>query len=178
MSVRDRILEVAVSKLGDYGKGSREVLAIWRDVLPANVTEAQVKQAADKLEWCGAFALHCLREAGVTQTHWVIGEGFVLRLLTSKAATKTPQPGDIGITQGPPERRLFHHFIVTNFIAPHDWDSIDGNSPHCAHRRHAALDPTTTFYSVQSLLPAGDHFERPEAGFVRGQPFAIPGIQD
>jgi hypothetical protein len=176
MTARDRILAVAASKIGAYGKGSPEVEAIWRDVLDANVNDRQVKQFAKKSEWCGGFVLSCLRDAGVTDAHWKIGSGFVLSLLGAKSATKTPAPGDIGIRQGAPTHPVFHHFFVEKYAGPNDWDSIDGNSPHCDRHHHTALDPTTTFYSIASLLPAEE--ELPEAGFVRGQKFSVPGIQD
>ncbi len=176
MTARDRILEVAASKIGPYGKGSPEVEAIWRDVLEPSVSGPQVKQFAKNSEWCGGFVLCCLREAGVTAAHWKIGSGFVLGLLGSKAAIQTPLPGDIGIRQGAASHPVFHHFFVERYASPTDWDSIDGNSPHCDRHHHTALDPTITFYSIASLLPL--EAELPEAGFVRGQKFSVPGIQD
>lgn len=176
MTVRDRILGVAASKIGAYGKGSPEVEAIWRDVLDASVGNAEIPQFAKHNEWCGGFVLNCLREAGVTDVHWKIGSGFVLSLLGAKSATKTPQPGDIGIRQGSPPHLVYHHFFVEKYAGHDDWDSIDGNSPNCSRHHHVWLDPTITFYSIAALLPAQEPL--PEAGFVRGQEFSVPGIQD
>ncbi len=176
MTARDRILEVAASKLGHYGKGSPQVEAIWRNVLDASVSDAAIPQFALHNEWCGGFVLNCLREAGVTNAHWKIGRGFVLDLLGSRAATKSPVPGDIGIRQGMPPHLVYHHFLIEKYAGPGDWDSIDGNSPTCARHHHTSLDPTIIFYSIAALLPAEEPL--PEAGFVRDQKFSVPGIQD
>ena len=153
MTTRERILEVAAGKIGGYGKGSPEVQAIWREVLDANMTNAQIVQFAAQRAWCGGFVLNCLREAGATNAQWKIGQGFVLNLLGHNAATKTPQPADIGIRQGTPPHLVYHHFLVEKYNGPNDWDSIDGNSPHCARHHHTALDPTIVFYSIERLLP-------------------------
>jgi len=37
-------------------------------------------------------------------------------------------------------------------------------------------DPTIVFYSIDSLLPAEEPL--PEGGFIRGQKYSVPGIQD
>jgi hypothetical protein len=176
MTVRDRILEVAAGKIGNYGKGSPEVEAIWREVLDDTVSDAAIKDFAKHNEWCGGFVLSCLRQAGVTDAHWKIGQGFVLNTLTARAAIKQPQPGDIGIRQGTAPHLVYHHFFVERYNGPEDWDSIDGNSPFCARHHHTSLDPTTIFYSIATLLPAEEPL--PEAGFLRGQKFSVPGIQD
>lgn len=176
MTSRDRILEVAVSKIGPYGKGSPQVETMWRDVLDATVNDGQIKPFALHNEWCGAFVLSCFRDAGLTDAHWRISHGFVLDLLGAKAATKIPKPGDIGIRQGLPPHLVYHHFLVERWNDHQDWDSIDGNSPHCARHHHTSLDPTITFYSIEALLPAEEPL--PEGGFVRGQKYSVPGIQD
>lgn len=173
MTTREFLIDTAVSKLGNYGKGSPEVIAIWRDVLSPALSDQQVKVFAQTSEWCGAFVLNCLREAKITpDLHWKIGSGFVLPLL-AKHVTKTPQPGDIGIRAGAPGHEVWHHFLVERWNGPGDWDSIDGNSPTAARHHHTSLDSTITFYDISSLLPA-----LPEGGFVRGQPFSVPGIED
>lgn len=173
MTTREFLIDVAVAKLGKYGKGSPQVEAIWRRVLPATTTDPQVKQAAEKLEWCGAFVLDCLREAKLTDAVWRLGEGFVLRTLKPSAATKNPKPGDIGIRVGPASKPLNHHFLVEAWNGPKDWTSLDGNSPHAARHHHRSLDRTTTFYSIEKLLPL-----LPEPGFLPGQIHSVPGIQE
>jgi hypothetical protein len=173
MTTREFLVDLAVAKLGQYGKGSPQVEAIWRRVLPANVTDRQVTQLAVSLEWCGAFVLDCLREARLTDATWILGQGFVLKTLKRSAATKTPKPGDVGIRVGPATRPLNHHFLVEAWSRNDDWSSLDGNSPHASRHHHTSLDPTTTFYSVEKLLPV-----LPPAGFLPGQPHSVPGIQE
>ena len=173
MTTRDYLIDVAASKLGDYRKGSREVEAIWRDVLPESWTNKQVEQYAATKDWCGGFVLHCLREARLTDVRWKDGGGFVIPLLGYASVTKTPRPGDIGIRVGPKGKEVYHHFLVVNWDGPHGWGSIDGNTPTCARKHHTSLDPTTVFYSIEKLLP-----ELPEAGFSAEDPFAVPGVQE
>jgi hypothetical protein len=116
--------------------------------------------------------LHCLREAQLTAARWKIGSGFVLSLLGAKAATKTPQPGDIGIRRkNAAGKDVWHHFLVERWEGPDDWDSIDGNAPGCERKYHTELTGETVFYSIAKLLP-----ELPEAGFSSDDPFAVPGV--
>lgn len=176
MSTREYLLDVARSKLGDYRKGSPEVIAIWKDVLSPSLGAAVIEQyAKGNADWCGAFTLHCLREAKLLDEHWQIGSGYVLRAIGAKAAVKVPKPGDIGIIQRWPgaTKDAWHHYLVANWDAPTSWTSIDGNSPGVTMKRHDTVLPTTTFYSIEKLLPA-----LPEAGFLRDGEFAVPGVQD
>ena len=176
MTTRDYFLDVLRSKLGDYHKGSPEVLKLWQSVIePGKYTQAQLEQLADEKDWCGVLQLACLREAKLTERYWKLGSGFVLALLGAGAATKTPKPGDLAIIQRWPgaTKDAWHHFTVESWSSPTDWWSIDGNSPGCERKHHDRVLPTTTFYSIDELLPA-----MPEAGFVRGQVFSVKGIQD
>lgn len=124
-------------------------------------------------DWCGALTLDCLREARLTDRHWVDGSGYVIPLLGYESVTKAPKPGDIGIRVGPKERPVYHHFLVTDWAGPNSWRSIDGNTPICEEQRHTSLDSTIVFYSIEKLLPAV-----PEAGFTADSPFAVPGVQE
>lgn len=176
VTTREYLLDVARLRLGDYRKGSPEVQAIWRRVLdPVKWTDAMVAQYAKTKDWCGGLQLDLLREARLIpeSEYWQDGSGFVLRLLGYKSVTKTPKPGDIGIRVGPKGREIYHHFMVEEWRGPSDWSSIDGNTPTCARKLHTSLDPTTVFYSIEKLLPP-----MPEAGFLRTDPYAVPGIQD
>lgn len=176
MTTRDYLLDVWRSKLGDYRKGSVEVLKLWQSVIePGKYTPAQIEQFADDLDWCGVLQLACLREAKLTDAYWRIGSGFVLRVLGAGAATKTPEPGDIGVIQRWPgaTKDAWHHFGVLSWSGPGDWVSFDGNSPGCETNARIAVFPTTTFYSIKKLLP-----KMPEAGFSRGHSHAVPGVQD
>jgi len=174
MSTREFLIDMAASKLGNYGKGSAEVVAIWKNALdPSSMNEAQIVQFAKTNEWCGGFVLSCLHDSSLLKdVFWKVGSGFVLRIL-GKHTTKTPKPGDVGIREGVDPHKVYHHFLVERWGGPTDWDSIDGNSPTAARHHHMSLDPTITFYSIDSILPA-----MPEGGFVRGQEFSVPGIED
>jgi hypothetical protein len=176
MTTRDFLLDVWRSKLGDYQKGSPEVLALWKAVVePGKYTPAQVEQFAEDLDWCGVLQLACLREAKLTDRYWKLGSGFVLALLGADAATKTPEPGDLWVIRRWPgaTKDVWHHSGVMTWNGPSDWESYDGNSPGCEINHRITVFPTTTFYSIRKLLPA-----IPEAGFVRGQAFSVPGVQD
>ncbi len=174
MTTRDYLLDCARAKLGDYRKGSPEVEALWSRVLePGSDAAKQVKAYAKTKDWCGGFTLDALREARLTDAYWRDGSGYVLRVLGARTAVKVPKPGDIGIRVGPKGHEVYHHFIVEEWRDPNDWTSLDGNTPTAARKRHSSLDPTIVFYSIEKLLPA-----QPEAGFVRGQEFSVPGIQD
>jgi hypothetical protein len=176
MTTREYLLDVWRSKLGDYRKGSPEVLALWQSVVePGKYSEAQVEQLAETQDWCGVLQLACLREAGLLpDTYWQLGSGFVLRKL-GDAVTKTPEPGDLWVIRRWPgaTEDVWHHSGVLRWGGPNDWDSYDGNSPGCEINHRIKVFPTTTFYSIRKLLPV-----LPEAGFVRGQEHSVPGVQD
>jgi hypothetical protein len=176
VTTRDYFLDCLRAKLGDHRKGSPEVLKLWKAVVePGKYTPAQVEQLAENEDWCGVLQLAGLREAKLTDRYWKLGSGFVLALLGAGAATKTPEPGDLAIIQRWPgaTKDAWHHFTVESWAGPNDWWSIDGNSPGCIRKHHDRVLPTTTFYSIAKILPA-----MPEAGFVRGQEFSVPGVQD
>jgi hypothetical protein len=175
VTTRDYLLDVARAKVGDYRKGSPEVLALWKSVVePDKYTPVQIEQFAQDLDWCGVFTLACLREARLSDAFWKLSSGYVLRVLGAAAATKTPQPGDIGIIQRWPgaTKDAWHHYLIEEWRGPDGWTSIDGNSPGCERKSHGRVLPTTTFYSIRKLLPA-----MPEAGFLRDQEHSVPGIQ-
>ena len=176
MTTREYFLDVLRSKLGDYRKGSPEVLALWQSVVePDRYTHGQIVQLANDLDWCGVLQLACLREAKLLDTYWKLGSGFVLRDIGTKAAVKVPKPGDIAILQRRPgaKKDVWHHFAVSRWEGSSDWSSIDGNAPTCVEKHHTRVLPTTTFYSIDALLP-----EMPEAGFPRDGEFSVPGVQD
>ncbi len=98
MTVRDRVIEIAQAEIGPQAKGSRRVEEYWRAVLEPSLSDAQVKQFAAKAEWCGGFALWCLKQAGLARdVFWKIGSGFLYKLKT----TRTPSRGDVGYLAQP-----------------------------------------------------------------------------
>jgi hypothetical protein len=119
------------------------ISSFWADVLEQSVTAPHPK------EWCGAFALWCLHQAGVgLELRWEFGPphyGFLWYLRT----THEPKPGDIAYLDKPWQ----HHAIVVEVVdgVVH---TIDGNqgaeAPIKTHE--APLAHWTAFYSIESLL--------------------------
>jgi hypothetical protein len=160
MTTRDRILEIAASKIGNYGKGSPEVFAIWRDVLPPNLSDTQVHQFCNKEDWCGGFVLYVLREAGITTAHWHISDG-ILAVLPVKQVP-WPKPGDIAIKEKP----FGHHMLVEWWNNDNDWGDIAGNTPFAARHRHGS-SVGITYYSIDPLLHAADTEPSPALPVLR-----------
>jgi hypothetical protein len=159
VSTRDRVVYCAVTLLGDYGKGSPEVFAIWRDVLPPEWTDAQVRQYAATKEWCGGFALHALRLGGATQEHWHDGIGFIGPLkLRPMPEGSQPRAGDIAVKEHP----FAHHMVVEYWNHEKDWGDLAGNTPTAARHHHASSDGVT-FYSIEPLVAIADAAPPPEA---------------
>lgn len=91
--------------------------------------------------WCGAFALWCLRQAGLCTWSWSIGKGFAFRLHT----TKTPEPGDIAYYS-----RKQHHAIVER-VEGDTVHTVDGNQPGIKTRARP-LKAAAAYYSIRSLI--------------------------
>jgi len=129
---RDAVVQIARAEVG-----LSDASKYWRDVLTSGPPYPP--------HWCGAFALFCLRQAGLTDWHWEIGKGFLWRL----RRTLDPQPGDIGYQDAP----FQHHFVVTE-ADKHTLESVDGNqgTPGVQVRHRAVGSPKFAFYSIASLL--------------------------
>ena len=117
--------------------GLSDASKYWRDVLTSGPPFPP--------SWCGAFALFCLRQAGLTEWHWEIGKGFLWRL----KRTYDPQIGDCGYLDQP----FQHHFVVTE-VGTHTLTSVDGNQgvPGVQERHRALPNPHLVFYSIDPLL--------------------------
>lgn len=124
------------------------VLVYWNDVLRAAKTRELGAHDCPP-EWCGAFALWCLHQAGVgLELFWEFGPphfGFLWNLRT----TTTPQPGDIAYLDKPFE----HHAIVVT-VEGDNVHTIDGNQGAAApiKTREVPLSHWTAFYSIAPLL--------------------------
>lgn len=133
---RETVVRIAKQELGE-----NDAKRYWEDVLPPTW------KGPFPRHWCGAFALWCLRQAGLTDWHWEVGKGFLYRL----PIVRVPEPGDIGYQDKP----FQHHFVVTD-VGQHTFSSVDGNqgTPGVQERHRSfqsALHPYT-FFSIQKLL--------------------------
>ncbi len=121
------------------------IRAYWGDVLH------QPDAAPHPREWCGAFALWCLHQAGLGKSlRWVFGPpqyGFLYNLPT----TAQPKPGDVAYLDRPWQ----HHAIVVSADGG-SVVTIDGNQGNAepVKEHTAALAHWTAFYSIAPLLTA------------------------
>lgn len=133
MTTRELVVKIAAAEVDGNLPGK-----YWLDVLGPDWRGPYPKH------WCGAFALWCLREAGLTDWRWEVGKGFLWRL----PRTTDPQPGDIGYLDQP----FQHHFVVER-ADKHTLTSIDGNQgAPGVQRRNRAINGKSTFFSIAPLL--------------------------
>lgn len=129
--------QVRAFALGQVGLGDAQLY--WDDVLPGvNVGKA---------DWCGAFALWCLHQAGLaTDRHWAIGSGF---LLTHPALPQTASPkvGDIAYFA-----HNEHHAVVVG-VTPSTVSLVNGNG-QAGLVSTSTIHPSqaTAFFSIEPLL--------------------------
>lgn len=143
---RARVIEIAKAEIGPQGKGSLKVEAYWRATLPPSWTDAQVHLYAKTREWCGGFALWCLKQAGLARDiFWQDGLGFLGKL----PRTLTPSRGDIGYKQSPFQHHLLFDYEHDGWIM-----SVDGNQPDVREQRRRKQG--LTFYSIEPLIRALD----------------------
>jgi hypothetical protein len=132
VTTRARVVELARGEIGlsDAGK-------YWRDVLGPSWVGPYPKH------WCGAFALWCLRQAGLTDWQWQVGKGFLSRL----PQTRRPEPGDMGYVDQP----FQHHFVVTE-VDRHTIGSVDGNQGTPGVQARSRATGKHTYFSIAGLL--------------------------
>ena len=145
--LREAIVQAAA---GQLGARDHRVADYWRDVLGVSWQGGVFPP-----QWCGAFALWCLHQAGVAaDVQWRIGLGFLLMPPHSLAATGIPQPGDVSYRGSP----FQHHAIVESCDIVHGIvRTIDGNQgpPDYIRRSHHALaDKAFTHFSISPLIAA------------------------
>lgn len=142
-------VELQIVNAGEFT--TQHLNEYWADVLHQSVT------AAHPPEWCGAFALWCLHQAGLAlEQHWMFGPphyGFLYRLEVLLPG-EAPKPGDIGYQDAPYQ----HHFIVER-VEGSDVHTIEGNQggthPIQAKLRKLGVKGIT-YYSISNLLPERD----------------------
>lgn len=148
--VRARVVAIALNEVGE-----RDPYKYWREVLPVHFTEFQVRQIADSEEWCGGFALWCLRQAGLARDiDWELGQGFCFRL----PRTTSPEPGDVAYFD-----RNQHHAIVAERLFPSDVLLVNGNAGsrdldgdgtigETVNTGQRPLSDAAAYFSIQGLI--------------------------
>lgn len=130
MSSREEVVANALSYVDQCCSGE-----CWEDVLESTPPYPPA--------WCGAFALHCLRKAGLTDWHWKIGLGFCYRL----PQTNKPEPGDIAYFD------TYQHHAVLESVEGDTVCTIDGNSTgNVVARRTRSIHDATAYFSIAPLL--------------------------
>jgi hypothetical protein len=129
-------------------------LELWRRVLPASWSDAQVAQYQFK-HWCGGQTLDWLHCAGLALgVHWIDGLGYCepQRL----ARVKIPSPCDIAHYTGNQHYALVeqvHHTSTGVFV-----DTIDGNQgrslakPSIKMHKGRRLESAYCYYSIDKFL--------------------------
>lgn len=153
-SFREAIVQAAA---GQLGAKDHRVADYWRDVLGVSWHGAFPPQ------WCGAFALWCLHQAGVAKdaiwhiagcwpAHDSKGYGFLLVPPHALQPTATPRPGDISYKSAP----FQHHAVVESFdIVTGVVRTIDGNQgppDYIKRSHHNVRDAAFTHYSIEPLV--------------------------
>lgn len=179
MTTRDRIIEIASAEIGPGRRAD-----YWLEVLGY---DPGVSKA-----WCGAFCLWVLHQAGLAREHkWGIdGSGMVGPLHLRR--TTTPSRGDILYADKPFQHHALFDYEYDGFV-----HSIDGNQPDVRQKKRRKEG--FAFFSISNLLESDardtdplpppppdlediirpvDGLNLPEPGFVRGQKYSVPGIQD
>ena len=83
LTPRQRVAKAALGEIGSTNKAK-----YWASALPG--------QNPAGLDWCGAFALWTLHQAGIAADwFWKIGVGFLMTTQHSLPITTTPKLGDI-----------------------------------------------------------------------------------
>lgn len=133
---RARVVQRATDMLG-----VTDPRAFWRDVLPPGTPESAYPK-----DWCGAFALWCLHQAGLgLDIDWQIGLGF---LDANLPKTDHPQAGDIAYFTNNQ-----HHAVVTDpdVGIPGSVGLVNGNGQNGAVSASTSSN-AAAYYSVQPLI--------------------------
>lgn len=110
------------------------VSEVWTDTAPILLGSSAA--------WCGGFALWVLHRAGLLPgVPWEVGTGFCFRL----PLTTAPLPGDVVYFA-----HLQHHAILVRLDGD-AVETVDGNQPGVARRRHARAD-VAGFYSIAPAI--------------------------
>jgi hypothetical protein len=141
---REAVLQAAA---GQLDAKDHRVNDYWRDVLGVDWHGGVFPP-----QWCGAFDLWCLHQAGLgLHKHWKVGLGFLLTAPDCLPVIATPQPGDTSYKGTP----FQHHAIVESVDAAGVVHTIDGNqgSPlYIKRSSHKLADKAFTYFSISPLI--------------------------
>jgi len=131
---RTRVARAALSQVG-----FTDASVYWADVLPGTPPSGYPK------DWCGAFALWCLHQAGLAKNlNWVVGTGFLQNLST----TQSPDVGDIAYFT-----TNEHHAVVTAVNTDGTVNLVNGNGTGDAVSTSVTpASHVAGFYSIEPLL--------------------------
>lgn len=137
---RDCVVENALVELGNSDPS-----AYWADVLPGVAV-------GPTIDWCGAFALWALHQAGFLQeVRWVIGKGFLWDSAGNKwrlPITTIPEPGDVAYFEHN------QHQAVVESVNGDVMNLINGNGTGGAVTRSSVpIAHATSIHSIAGLLP-------------------------
>lgn len=96
-------------------------------------------------EWCGAFTLWALHQAGLAKDWpWIVGKGYMSKLPT----TKTPKMGDMAYFE------KFQHQAIVKSVNPNGTVTlINGNGTGGkVTLSDKPIKDVTVFYSIEPLL--------------------------
>jgi hypothetical protein len=133
---RARVVTAATNMLG-----VTDAKQFWKDVLPPGTPES-----AYPADWCGAFALWCLHQAGLGKDiYWQVGLGFLSSYLPT---TQNPMAGDIAYFNNNE-----HHAVVTDpdIGIPGSVGLINGNGIGGAVTASTSSN-AAAYYSIQPLI--------------------------
>lgn len=122
-----------------FGQHDDYLCGLWASVLPTGAAPIN----PHGLAWCGCFALHCLKAAGLAEgVYWRFGTGFLAQHCTR---TTAPAPGDVAYFDQPYQ----HHALVEDVQGDVIF-LIAGNTPgisrsYCPRNR-------ATYYSIEPLI--------------------------
>lgn len=145
-SLRAKIVRAAVSQLDNT-----DPTPYWDDVL-----SPEEKRPKD---WCGAFALWCLHQAGLALgIKWKIGYpyGFLLVPPNALPTVRVPKPGDIAYFD-----RSQHHAVVEQVHSDGTVSLINGNgyNPQMANgaisevaRSRVPLTEARAYFSIKPYI--------------------------
>jgi hypothetical protein len=144
MGIRETIIAIARAEIGPG-----RIETYWQDVLGPDSHPPRPRH------WCGAFALWCLRRAGLAaDVRWRIGYGFLEVERLPK--TREPKPGDVAYF----DRPLQHHALFEAHTADGFLLTVDGNQPDVRAQRR--LYPSgAVFYSIEPLIARAELYTEP-----------------